>query len=810
MNWLTLKTKALDDYYPALFLNRLMSFDRRERIHRFLSLAMSVFVVGLIVSSFAPGTYKPLFITIFSGLTAIGFAVWLVSFSLRSFFFYFYFKNIPDNPEKGLPTVSFEVAELLYRSSPQDLLAGFVKSDEGIQVLRRAGIFAADLQKFLLNRQLFILQELISFPENKPVSFTDYAEKLYDANEEFSQFLFAQGIQKKEFLLICDWTLERETAAKTLSRWWSRQHLARIPGIGKAWTYGQLFYVTKYERSLPPITTFDLELHDVYGSAEVQKLESILVRQHEANVFLVGDDIDGKLTLISRLDLMIGEGKAFPELEHKRVIVFDTEILIANSKSKGEFETALLQIMNEVATAGNIILVFPDFPAFMAGAQSVGTDIVSFLDPYFTSPELQIVALSDTAQFHAVLERNPALMQRFDHILIEDADSSNTLKVLENQIIPLEYQTGQFFTFSALEEIVRSADRYFTTGVMPDKAVNLLFELAPLAAAHGKKVIRKEDVEDLVRAKTGIPVGQVTNTERDLLINLEQVLHKRIIGQNEAVDAIANAIRRARSGINNPDRPMASFLFLGPTGVGKTETTKALADVFFGSAAKIERLDMSEYSGSDALPKLIGSYNSSQPGVLANLVREHPYGVLLLDEFEKTTQEVMNLFLQILDEGFFSDMSGKRVNCRNLLIIATSNAGAELIWDQVKKGDDLSHARNLIIDSIIHGNIMKPELLNRFDGVIIFHPLGPENLESIARLQLDNLIKRLATRGFKLVATDELIRYVMKFGTDPKFGARPMARAIQDKVEQIVADKVIRGEAKPGSEIKITQSDLSR
>jgi ATP-dependent Clp protease ATP-binding subunit ClpA len=297
--------------------------------------------------------------------------------------------------------------------------------------------------------------------------------------------------------------------------------------------------------------------------------------------------------------------------------------------------------------------------------------------------------------------------------------------------------------------------------------------------------------------------------EREKLLDLENILKARIVGQDEAVKTVSSAVRRARSGITNPDRPLGSFLFLGPTGVGKTETTKVLADVFFGESARILRLDMSEYSGADSVEKLIGSFGSGKEGVLSSLLRERQYGVLLLDEFEKTTPDVMNLFLQILDEGFFSDSSGRKVSARNLIIIATSNAGSDRIWSAMQAGKDLSREKDAIVDDIVKSGVFKPELLNRFDGVVLFHPLTPAHLKRIAGLMLQKLHDRLAMQGINLAIDENLIDYVVGFGTDPKFGARPMNRAIQDKVEEAVARKILADSIPKGQEIRLNQGDFS-
>ncbi len=806
MNFQELRKLALKQYYPALALEKLWPRGRGARLLQFLRLAWSVlllvavFLYALSQSQSANASIDAVaFVPKAFGIFFLVFGFWMAAAAVHMFYLSIYFS-------KG--SMQFELARILYQSVTEDILQGFLESDEGWNTMARVGIAPEEVSAFMSKRAAPLQNLNLSDSADNYISAASYAGALFDADAEFGRFLFAHGIQKNDFINIVNWVVERETALQSKKRWWSRESLGRIPGIGKNWSYGKIYNIEKYTREIPETEGDEYEVHDVYGSKELKALESVLIRAKSSNALLVGDDNAGNLRIISRLNAMIDDGTAMPELEHKRLIMLDTDLVVAATKNKSDFEALLVNMLREAYNSGNIILILPDFPSFLQTAASLGADLASILDQYLASSELQVVALSDVERFHALIEHNGLLMERFERIMVEEIDEGNTVRVLENEIIPLETRSGIFFTYPALVAIAESAERYFPDGIMPDKAIDLLFDIAPKIKSKGAHSVKKEDVLALVQTKTGIPVGDVGSEEKGKLLNLEDILHHRIIGQDEAVKAIGNAVRRARSGINNPNRPLASFLFLGPTGVGKTETTKALAEVFFGREAQILRLDMSEYSSGDALSKLIGSFEGGKTGVLSAMLRDHPYGVLLLDEFEKTTQEVMNLFLQILDEGFFSDMSGKKVNARNLLIIATSNAGSDLIWEAVKKGDDLSHSKDMIIDAIIQAHIFKPELINRFDGTIIFHPLTADNLEKIARLQLKKLADRLAERGLNFIITDELVNYLLKFGSDPKFGARPMNRAIQDSIEQAVANKMISGDFKAGSEIRLTEKDL--
>jgi len=323
------------------------------------------------------------------------------------------------------------------------------------------------------------------------------------------------------------------------------------------------------------------------------------------------------------------------------------------------------------------------------------------------------------------------------------------------------------------------------------------------------RIVTPEYVSELISERTGVPSGTVSESEKDTLLNLENFLARRVVGQSLAIKAISTAMRRSRSGVSNPKRPIGSFLFLGPTGVGKTETSKALAEAVFETEASLMRLDMSEFNSVDALNRLIGTVNGDT-GILTSMLREKQYGVLLLDEFEKTDVRVLDLFLQILDEGVFSDAMGKKVNARNIIFIATSNAGSDLIWKTMKEGKDLKNERENIIHAIIDRGIFRPELLNRFDGAILFNALGEHDLYLIAELMLKKLKKRIAEQHIELVVTKELIEELAKNGSNPEFGARPLNRYIQDTIEPYVANMILLGQAKPGDKVTITKEVLDR
>ncbi len=819
MNYQALKKEA-EAYRGALESEGLISgghLHTAERIFRACATVAGLLWGGLLLFERVPyllATFPEVAIrtapsiSLVSSVFLLLLGCWLVLALWYGFFASYYFSDIESVlPEIGMRQVKlrFEVARIVSGKYGEPTL-DFFGSRFGGAILLRLGLSSKEAVSFLESRtvpsQAFEIPEI----EGEPVSLADFAMGLTLYDEGLRSFLTSKKIEVTDFIGASAWVARTEESYKEYLRWWSKDALGRIPGLGKDWAYGEIPHLERYATLMTRHPSFATTSMGSFGKKEAEEIERILSRGRESNVLMVGEEGVPKLAPLARLARHISAGTILPQLEHKLIFVLDGALFVSAMKEKVAFETELQKLLRESAKAGNIILVIDNFEKLFQEAKALGSDVLALLDPFLTSPNIQIVALAEIGAFHQTLESNPKVRERFERVLLEGAGVAGSIPVLEDEALRTETTEGVRFTYPALRALAESAERYFFEGVMPDKAVDLLSELVPKMKSGGKKVVVREDVLELVSQKTGIAVSEAKGEERTKLLKLEEVLHERIVGQDEAVKAISGALRRARSGISSPNRPMGSFLFLGPTGVGKTETTKALAQVFFGDEKNIVRLDMSEYEGDDALSRLIGTFESGKAGVLASLLREHPYGVLLLDEFEKTNKEVHDLFLQILDEGFFTDVTGKRVNARNLIIIATSNAASDVIWNM--KNEIGGKGKDIVLTEIINRAIFKPELLNRFDGVVLFRSLTASDLKTIAKFQLQKLGKRLKEKGLDLIITDPLLDFLVSVGQDPKFGARPMNRAIQEKVEQVIADKMLRGELQAGSKVELTGDDL--
>lgn len=797
----------IQQYKPAIALNRLASRKTLHGVRIFLFLVFVATAAGYAVSSvFFDGQYsQPLL-----AVSLIALAFWLEQILAFSFSNSFYFRKLNSLlglAEKNTSGTTYDVAVVVLPSQ-HDVAEAFCNSQLGSLVLLRAGVPQEAISQYLSNARQQITADMVILPEDEVFSLIGLGKYILKHDTAFADMLAHSGVQKDTFLGALRWVLGSVHQEKRAARWWSRDNLSRTQAIGREWSYGYTYLLRKFARDIRTSAVFStLSANTPFAREKIADIESALVRAKEANVLLLGEAGVGKIDLIMAVQRRIQTGKALAAIAGQKIFVLDTNRLFATHQDKQSLELTIIGIFEEAIEAGNIIIVIEHLSVFMREAQSMGIFLPELIDQYLSTPNVHLIATDTPGAYHTYLETNGGFVRRFSEILIDTPDLSATTRVLQAVALQHEAKYEVFFTYSALHALTVAADRYLVEGVLPDKAIALLIDVASVAKQQSLTIITEDFVYGVVSEKTGVPAGPISDSERDVLLHLEDKLHQQVVGQEVALSAIARTMRRARAGIQAADKPIGSFLFLGPTGVGKTETAKALAAVFFGGEDKMQRIDMSEFSGTDAVAKLIGDGESA--GVLPTLFREHPYSVILLDEFEKATQSVHDIFLQVLDEGVFTDSRGGKVNARNTIIIATSNAGSQLILDTVHQRKELATLSAEIIDHIIKAGTYRPELINRFDSTIIFEPLSVGQQTEVASLMLGQLYERVQQKGYQLHVGEDLLQALVQKGYNPEFGARPMQRVLQDVIEEKIAQKIISGAVHQGDSIKLGLTDFT-
>ncbi len=623
--------------------------------------------------------------------------------------------------------------------------------------------------------------------------------------------------------------------------------------------------------------------------AEIDRVVQILGRRTKNNPVLIGEPGVGKTAIAEGLAQRIQLGEIPDILEDKRVLTLDIGLLVAGTKYRGEFEERLKKIMEEIKSAGNVILVIDEVHTLIgAGAAEGAIDAANILKPALARGELQCIGATTLDEYRKHIERDAALERRFQPVMVGEPSIEDTIEILKGLRERYEQHHRLKITDEALEAAAHLGDRYISDRFLPDKAIDLIDEagsrvrlinskLPPEAKQIDKelRIIQKqkeesvrdqnfdqagqlrekemelsakikellenkketneekdsidssksnidapniqnplvgeEDVAHIVASWTGVPVQKLTETESVKLLNMEETLHQRLIGQDEAVKAVSRAIRRARVGLKNPNRPIASFIFSGPTGVGKTELTKALASYFFGSEEAMIRLDMSEFMERHTVSKLIGSppgyVGFNEGGQLTEAVRRRPYTVVLFDEVEKAHPDVFNLLLQLLEEGRLTDSKGRTVDFKNTLLIMTSNIGSKVIEKGGGglgfefSGDSLEDSQYNRIKSLVNEELkqyFRPEFLNRLDEIIVFRQLNKDEVKDIAEIMLREVFSRLNDKGIKLEVTDAFKERLVEEGYNPSYGARPLRRAVMRLLEDSLAEEVLSGRIKNG------------
>jgi ATP-dependent Clp protease ATP-binding subunit ClpC len=570
---------------------------------------------------------------------------------------------------------------------------------------------------------------------------------------------------------------------------------------------------------------------------EIERVVQILGRRTKNNPILIGEPGVGKTALAEGLALRINNGDLPEQLANRRVIALDLASLVAGSRFRGEFEERLKQVMAEVNQAGNIILVIDEIHTLVgAGSVEGGMDAANLLKPALARGELQCIGATTLDEYRQYIEKDAALERRFQPVMVKEPTVEDTIEILYGLRSRYEEHHRLTITNRALEAAAKLSARYISDRHLPDKAIDLIDEAGSRVRLRYSKIssegevnsetqkpqVDVEDIAQVLSASTGVPVNRLTESESAQLLHLEDVLRERVIGQEEAVKAVARAIKRSRVGLRNANRPIASFIFCGPTGVGKTELTKALAATVFGSEEAMIRLDMSEYMEPQSVSKLIGSppgyVGYGEGGQLTEAVRRRPYTVILFDEIEKAHPDIFNLLLQLLEDGRLTDSQGRVVNFNNTLIIMTSNLGARAIEKQgtglgfFAEEDSVQAQYNRTVDQVNEAlkQSFRPEFLNRLDEIIVFHQLTREQVKSIATLLLQDVSESLAQRQIKISLTEAFKEQLIKEGYDPSYGARPMRRAISRLVEDYLAEAILAGEIKEGDTAVIDRDEDGR
>lgn len=811
-------------YGPALVLRSVFPSAKRDRARRNV-FAWCVCTVILLAILFALSHSSLSGVSVVHSLTVFEPNVWGVLLVLfctaylisvldafhRSYYFHGIELVLREGPDTGV-SVAWEVATLV-ADTHEDVTRAFLDSKYGREVLYRAGVpDEAFTRYYEMPNRPPLSPEVFMVGSEEGVTLAGYVQSLYQQDETFRRLCAEQAIPLEHVVQAAGWASDIEHERRYRARWWSRDNLGRISGIGKTWAYGETYRIERYGHDLvnDPIWHAAMMTRRAERD-EVEAMERVLCRARQSNVLLVGADMMAIRASVAQLYHKVRSGRVLPPLEGHRIFLVDLEAIVMAARTKAAFETTLSELLNEAVRAGNVVIYLEQFLEAVESARSFDTDLVALLQPYTDSSLLQLIIGTLPDGYHNTLARDTRLLGACDVIHLHTTDETALLDLLKQRAYVREVQSGVTFTIPALHAVILLAEQYFPAGVMPDKAFDLLEELIPYTLTRDVPHVLQADVEEFIRRKTGAPVGVPTHEEQQKLLSLEDVLHKRVVGQDRAVSAVARALRRARAGVEYAKKPAGSFLFLGPTGVGKTETAKALAEALYRDERYMVRLDMSEYSGKEALGDLLGSYESGKPGRFAALIEERPYGVLLLDEFEKSDRAVHDLFLQILDEGYVTTAAGKHIDLRNFIIIATSNAGAELVWTWEREGKNIATLKREFIDHLIATHLFRPELLNRFDDIVLFHTLSKEEVREIARAHLRAFSERLEREhGIRCSYDEGLIAVVAALGYDPQLGGRPLERAVKETVAQVVADRMLAGTLVPGQEVTLHAHDIGQ
>lgn len=613
------------------------------------------------------------------------------------------------------------------------------------------------------------------------------------ASEQMQDILYDFAIDKNKLMNAIAWSRIRE---KLYRQYLSLKEASRhrsTHGMDRAMTAVATPYLNQFSEDVTLRAQFGHTEHCVARDQEIRQVFQI-VDGGQQSVLLVGDYGVGKKSIVEGIAEKMVEERVPPRLRDKRMVRISVSSLLAGTTPSGAVER-LLTILHEIGRAGNIIVFIHNLHELIgvsAGGRD-SLDVASTLADYLGGGKFLTIATT-TTEAHAQLIANSKLSSVFSKVIIKEMDENQAIQVLESRVGYAEYKHNVFYTYDALSKTVELAKKFIRDVTLPGSALELMNEsgIYTRNKRGSDSLVTMDDVGAVVSEKTHMPIASVTADESTKLLQLEEEMHERVVGQEEAVSLVANALRRARAEIRSKSRPIANFLFMGPTGVGKTELAKTIAEVYFGGENRMVRFDMSEYQDKQSLYRLIGMPGEKGTGLLTEAIRQNPFALLLLDEIEKADKDILNVFLSVMDDGRLTDSTGRVVDFTNVIIIATSNAGTSYVQEKMREG----LSSDVIKDRLLHGQLkdyFRPEFLNRFDGIVLFKPLDQKGIKRIASLMLNRVAKDLEAKGIGLEVQDIALDFLAQVGFDPEFGARPLRRVLQERVENKLAELLLTG-----------------
>ncbi len=637
-----------------------------------------------------------------------------------------------------------------------------------------------------------------------------FDKRLLESTEAFLSFLKTLGIERDIFERAVRIEKEALDRRDRKRRFWLWENFSKKPPIGKGWRYAYTPHLDDY--------CIDLSAYDFteYGSAELigrsdefKVATLVLERPTQNSVLLVGDPGIGKKTFIHHLARRIRENMlSGTSLCDARILLFDIGRAMSEATNEGDdIDNRIRHLLHEATYAGNVIVVIENLDLYLGGDAS-RHNIAPVLVNFLGLPAFRMIGTAPTGRYHSFAKSDEQALKFLETIYLRETTPEETFTILLQHFDDAE-RKRVVFTLKGIESVITSAGRYNWEWPFPERAIDLAQETLLYWRDTAEDFITSQTVDAFIEMKTGVPTGEIDATEKEKLLKLEQYLHERVIGQDEAVRQVAEAMRKARAGFGNGKRPLGSFIFFGPSGVGKTETVKAFAESYFGSEDKMIRLDMSEYQTGESVARMIGSRDTNVRGQLTSAVKEKPFSIVLLDEIEKAYPRVLDLFLQILDEGYVTDAFGEKINFRNTVIIATSNAGSAIIKELVEKHTAPETIRKQVLDSVVKENLFRLEFLGRFDGLIFFEPLQPGELEKVTRLKLDQFAVRLKEeKNITISFASDVPQRIVEKGFEPEFGTRSINRYIENTIEDAIVKKIISGEVASGGTLMVSGNDL--